>query len=74
MSLNVLSGVPQVCVISPLLFNVFINDIFKCTIISKIKLFADYCKIYNLSELHLVLQDVCCMLSTTYPVLLALGR
>ena len=57
MSLPVLSGVPQGCIISPLLFNVFVNDIFSLAILSKIKLFADDCKIFNLSELHFTLQS-----------------
>ena len=58
-SLPVLSGVPQGCVISPLLFLIYINDIFNLPISSNLKLFADDSKLYNLSEnFHILESDL----------------
>jgi ribonucleases P/MRP protein subunit RPP40 len=48
--LPVLSGVPQGCVISPLFFNVYINDMLSLSLESSLKLFADDSKLFNYSE------------------------
>ena len=54
---TVLSGVPQGCVISPLLFLIYVNDIFSLPLSSPIKLFADDSKIYNMCKFHDKLQN-----------------
>lgn len=63
---SVTSGVPQGCVLAPILFLLFINDL-PTNIKEKIKLFADDCVLYreiNSTEDHVALnsalQDVSC--------------
>ena len=49
---NVESGVPQGSVLGPLLFQLFINDIERvCNLNTKLKLFADDCKLYSVSSI-----------------------
>ena len=55
--LPVRSGVPRGCAISPLLFIIYVNDIFNLPLSSKLKLFADDSKLYNLSENSQILQN-----------------
>ena len=50
------SGVLQGCVISPLLFAAYVNNIFSLPINSYMQLCADDSKLYNLSRLHEQLQ------------------
>ena len=54
--LPVLSGVPQGCVISPILFTIYVNDILELPLYSPLKLFADDIKIYNLAKFSRKLQ------------------
>ena len=48
--LPVLSCVPQGCVISPIMFTIYVNDILELPLYSPLKLSADDSKIYNLAK------------------------
>ena len=44
---NVIGGIPQGSVIAPILFVIFINDMWKEVVLNFTKLFADDCKLYG---------------------------
>ena len=62
---DVISGVPQGCVLAPILFIIYINDLHE-VVRSTVKIFADDMKIYNKDTNSDVLQQNCDALYDMY--------
>ena len=56
---SVKCGVPQGSVLGPLLFSMFINDLFKCVVDVRVHAYADDVQLYMSNRVGLV-EDLCC--------------